>query len=66
MLYIMFKLEQCAENSWRKLRGFAHLADVIQGVDFVNGISCVTLTNTPIEGCNGEYPKQVARAIYEG
>ena len=38
MLHIMFKLGQCAEKSWRKLRGFAHLADVIQGVDFVNGI----------------------------
>jgi hypothetical protein len=25
-------------KSWRKLRGFAHLADVIQGVDFINGI----------------------------
>ena len=34
----MFKLGQCAEKSWRKLRGFAQLADVIEGVDFVNGI----------------------------
>ena len=34
----MFKLGQCAEKSGRKLRGFAHLADVIKGVDFVNGI----------------------------
>ena len=38
MLHMMFKLGKCAEKSWRKLRGFAHLADVIQGVDFVNGI----------------------------
>lgn len=38
MLHMMFKLGQSAEKSWRKLRGFAHLADVIQGVDFVNGI----------------------------
>jgi hypothetical protein len=38
MLHMMFKLGQCAEKSWRKLRGFAHLADVIEGVDFVNGI----------------------------
>ncbi len=38
MLHMMFKLGQCAEKSWRKLCGFAHLADVIQGVDFVNGI----------------------------
>ena len=38
MLHMMFKLGQCAEKTWRKLRGFAHLADVIQGVDFINGI----------------------------
>ena len=38
MLHMMFKLGQCAEQSWRKLRGFAHLADIIQGVDFINGI----------------------------
>ena len=38
MLHMMFKLGQCAEKNWRKLRGFAHLADVIEGVDFVNGI----------------------------
>ncbi|EFO28658.1 transposase, mutator type [Roseibium sp. TrichSKD4] len=25
-------------KSWRKLRGFHHLADVIQGFDFINGI----------------------------
>lgn len=35
---MMFKLAQCAETSWRKLRGFAYLADVIEGVDFINGI----------------------------
>jgi hypothetical protein len=33
----MFKLGQCAENNWRKLRGFAYLAKVIEGVKFVNG-----------------------------
>lgn len=38
MLHMMFKLGKCAEKSWRKLRGFAHLADVIEGVDFINGI----------------------------
>ena len=38
MIHMMFKLGQCAEKSWRKLRGFAHLGDVIQGVDFINGI----------------------------
>ena len=38
MLHRIFKLGQCAEKNWRKLRGFAHLADVIEGVDFINGI----------------------------
>ncbi len=37
MLHMMFKLGQCAEKGWRELRGFAHLADVTQGVDFING-----------------------------
>ena len=36
---MMFELGQSAEKSWRKLRGFAHLTDVIQGVGFVNGIT---------------------------
>ena len=35
---MMFKLGQCAEKNWRKLRGFTYLADVIEGVDFINGI----------------------------
>src|SRR6056297_1133982 len=42
MLHMMFKLGQWAEKSWRKLRGFAHLAEVIEGVDFVNGIKSST------------------------
>ena len=37
-LHMMFKLGLCAGKSWNRLRGFAHLADVIQGVDFINGI----------------------------
>lgn len=37
MLHLMFKLAQCAEQSWRKLRGFAYLTKVIEGVKFVNG-----------------------------
>jgi putative transposase len=38
MLQMMFKHGLCAEKSWRKPRGFAHFAEVIQGVDSVNGI----------------------------
>jgi len=38
MLHIMFKLGQCAEQNWRKLRGFDYLAKVITGVTFKDGI----------------------------
>jgi putative transposase len=38
MLHMMFKLAQCAEKSWRKLRGFVHLADLLEGVEFTSGI----------------------------
>jgi transposase-like protein len=37
LLHMMFKLGECAEKNWRKLRGFAYLAKVIDGVKFVNG-----------------------------
>ena len=35
---MMFKLGMCAETQWRKLRGFEHLAKVITGVKFRDGI----------------------------
>jgi putative transposase len=35
---MMFKLSQCAEQNWRKLRGFDYLAKVITGVTFKDGI----------------------------
>ena len=38
MLNMMFKLSECAEKNWRKLRGFRFLAKVITGVKFENGI----------------------------
>ena len=38
MLHMMFKLGQCAEKNWRKLRGFRSLAKVIRGVPFKDGI----------------------------
>ncbi len=37
LLQTMFKLSQCAESNWRKLRGLAYLAKIIEGVKFVNG-----------------------------
>ncbi len=38
MLHMMFKLGQCAEKNWRRLRGFDYLAKVIVGVKFKDGI----------------------------
>jgi len=38
MLHMMFKLGQCAEQNWRKLRGFDYLAKVITGIRFKDGI----------------------------
>lgn len=38
MLHMMFRLGQCAEQNWRKLRGFDYLAKVITGVTFKDGI----------------------------
>jgi len=41
MLHMMFKLSQCAELNWRKLRGFNYLAKVIEGVPFKDGIEII-------------------------
>ena len=38
MLHMMFKLGQCAEKNWRRLRGFDDLVKVITGVKFNDGI----------------------------
>ena len=38
MLSMMFKLSQCAQKKWRRVRGFDYLAKVIQGVPFKDGI----------------------------
>ncbi len=38
MLHMTFKLGQCAEKNWRKLRGFNYLAKVIEGIPFKDGI----------------------------
>ena len=37
ILSMVFKLTQSAEKRWRKLRGFKLLADVIDGVEFIDG-----------------------------
>ena len=41
MLHMIFKLGQCAEKNWRKLRGFDYLAKVIEGVQFSDGIEVI-------------------------
>ena len=38
ILAMVFKLVQSAEKRWQRLRGFELLADVIDGVNFVNGV----------------------------
>ncbi|MFT4581048.1 MAG: putative transposase [Gammaproteobacteria bacterium] len=38
MLHMMFKLGQCAEKNWRRLRGFDYLAKVVSGIKFKEGI----------------------------
>ena len=43
MLHMMFKLGQCAEKNWRRLRGFNYLAKVITGVKFKDGIEVINV-----------------------
>ena len=38
ILSMVFQLGQSAGKRWRRLRGFKHLADVIRGVKFENGV----------------------------
>ncbi len=38
LLHMMFKLGQCAEKNWRRLRGFKQLEKVIKGIQFIDGI----------------------------
>jgi len=39
MLALLYKLAIGAQKSWRRLRGFEHLADVIAGVQFKDGVA---------------------------
>lgn len=41
MLHMMFKLGQCAQENWRRLRGFNSLGKVITGVKFRDGIEVI-------------------------
>jgi hypothetical protein len=40
---MMFKLGQCAEQRWRRIRGFHYLAKLITGVQFTDGIETTRL-----------------------
>lgn len=44
MLHMMFKLGQCAEKNWRRLRGFDYLGKLVTGIKFKDGIE-VTQNN---------------------
>lgn len=39
VINMAFKLCQSAEKKWRKLRGYRRLAEVIEGINFIDGIS---------------------------
>ena len=43
LLHMMFKLGQCAEKNWRRLRGFKQLEKVIKGIQFTDGIEKPTI-----------------------
>jgi len=43
MLHMMFKLGQCAEKTWRRVRGFKQLPKVIEGIQFINGMDPNTM-----------------------
>ena len=38
---MIYKMGMCAENSWRRLRGFRQFAKVIEGVKFNDGIEVI-------------------------
>jgi hypothetical protein len=38
ILSLVYRLGLSAEKRWRRLRGFKHLADVIDGVKFIDGV----------------------------
>jgi hypothetical protein len=38
---MVFRLTQSAQKRWNRIRGFEHMADVVRGVQFVNGVKAV-------------------------
>lgn len=49
MLTMVFKLCESAEKRWRRMHGFKRLADLIEGIKFINGISEKELKSTKTE-----------------
>ena len=45
ILTMVYKLGLSAENGWKKLRGYARLADVINGVKFIDGVDAKTFNS---------------------
>ena len=43
MLYMMFKLGQCAEKKWKRVHGFDYLAKVITGIKFKDGVEATAV-----------------------
>jgi len=54
LLGLVFQLALTAEKSWRKIRGFKQLPDVIQGIRFQDGMAVIA------ESDNGESNQQIA------
>ena len=42
MRHMMLKLGQCAEKTWRRLRGFNELLKVVAGIQFIDGLEQAT------------------------
>lgn len=45
LLHMMFKLGQCAEKTWRRVRGFKQLPKVIEGIQFIDGMDPNTMNS---------------------
>ncbi len=45
LLAMIYKLGMSAEKRWRKIRGFNHLAKVIEGVKFRDGVEMTSETD---------------------
>ena len=46
ILSLVYRLGLSAEKRWRRLRGFRHLADVIDGVKFIDGVRAKEAENS--------------------